>query len=268
MKTKYAFLSLACSSAVILSQVGCETTAVKGVSDAFKKVTPILPYGAQFLSSADLKKYQTIIELSVISGELAKFLSEQDQQNVAASSAAAVETGQKQQWENRETGVRGSSQVVSTTKKTEDIQIQHTGQAVSIPPLELIGSTYKTTAPTYVYAQADAASKVVATVKAGGVAEVIGKVLEADWYYLGRDGAGVGFAQVSQFNKDPEPVAGESATAATSAAAGQTQTVSVEREYKVVSQEIMLPDGTLKQDQVTLVKNPDGKWVRADKVAA
>lgn len=164
--------------------------------------------------------------------------------------------------------MKGSSEVVKTRRQTDSVSVRTASgsKVANIPPLEIIGRTYKVTKAGSIYAQADSASSVVRAFQAGEAFEVTGKVKDADWYFVSQNGVGIGFASISQFSKEPEAISPDSATPKTQTEEAQAQVVQVEREYKTISQEVVLADGTIHTEEVTLVKDTSGKWIKAEKV--
>lgn len=189
-------------------------------------------------------------------------LTEKEQEQLVSSTQATVETDEAQTWTNPETGTKITTKVVDTGKVSESlaIPVQRYGRAakVNVPPLELVGESYKAVADVNVHVSPDANSPVALIKKAGRAVEIIGKVKDQNWYYVAQNGQGVGYAGIQHFSESAVSK-GISVPVAKEPEDG-TQVVEIEREYKTIQQEIVLADGTVTTEEIKLVKNADGKW--------
>lgn len=264
MKTKHQKYMRLASAALILLPLGSATAQAQGWKDKLKKIAPAIPIVNE-VAAQHIENYEQWAAVALVSAELVKLLNEKDQQQVANTSAATAEKNEKQVWNNPETGVKGSSEVVNTRRQTDKVTVRRTAQIAAIPPLEIIGRTYKTTQAASLHADTSIESGVTGSFQTGEALEITGKVKNADWYFVSKNGVGVGFAQIAHFNAAPEPVVTEIPATATpeQPANAAESTVEIERDYKTISQEVVLADGTIHTEQVTLVKDTTGKWVRA-----
>lgn len=191
-------------------------------------------------------------------------LTEKEQEKLVSSTQATVDTDKPQTWTNPETGTKITTKVVDTGKVSESLSIpvQRYGRAakVNVPPLELVGESYKAIADVNIHVLPDANSSVALTKKAGEAVEIIGKVKNQNWYYVAQDGQGVGYASIQHFSESAVSTGISVPIATVTGDEDETQVVEVEREYKTIQQEIVLADGTVTTEEIKLVKNADGKW--------
>lgn len=268
MKTSKRSKAFHLAIVLIAIHAGYTPVMAVGWKDKLKKLAPVVPVVNE-VAAKHVENYEQWAAVALVSSELVKLLNEKDQQQVANASATTAEKNEKQVWANPKTGVKGSSEVVNTRRQTDKVAVRRTAQIAAIPPLEIIGRTYKTTRAATLHADTRIESGVTGSFQAGESLEVTGKVKTADWYFVSKNGVGIGFAQIAHFNAAPEAASVAIPVAANpeQSVAASESTVEIEREYKTISQEVVLADGTIHTEQVTLVKDVNGKWVKAAPVS-
>jgi surface antigen len=189
--------------------------------------------------------------------QLAAYLSEEDQEKAAQSFQTAATTGESNTWENAETGVSGTTEVVSTRTASQPVAIPVLKDRVEqVPPLDLIGEPYVATRSANVRGGPGTDYRTVAQLDSGKTVMVAGKVQAKDWYMISEGGAGSGFVATDLLDK----AARDAAIATDAMPAGQVeeQLVTAAQTCRTVQQTITLADGSTHQEDVTACQTANG----------
>jgi surface antigen len=189
--------------------------------------------------------------------QLAAYLSEDDQEKAAQSFQTAATTGESNTWQNPETGVSGTTKVVSTRTASQPVAVSVLKDRVGqVPPLDLIGEPYVATRSANVRGGPGTDYKTVAELESGKTVMVAGKVQAKDWYMISEGGAGSGFVATDLLDKAALDAA--LATGATPAGEVQEQLVTAAQTCRTVQQTITLADGSTHEEDVTACQTANG----------
>jgi surface antigen len=190
--------------------------------------------------------------------QIAGYLSEEDQERAEQSFQMAAATGETNSWENPETGVAGTTKVVSARTASQSVAVPVLKDRVEqVPPLDLIGEPYVATRSADVHGGPGTDYKTVAQLDSGKTVMVAGKVQAKEWYMISEGGAGSGFVATDFLNK----AALDAAIAASDGAPpGQVeeQIVTAEQTCRTVQQTITLADGSTHAEDVTACQTANG----------
>lgn len=193
-----------------------------------------------------------------LGAQLAAYLSEEDQEQAERSFQMAAATGEANSWENPESGVSGTTEVVNTETATQAVALPVLKDRVEqVPPLELIGEPYVATRSVNVRGGPGTGYKTVAQLEPGRTVMVAGKVQARDWYMISEGGAGSGFVGTTYLDK----TARDATVAAMDGAPTQQveeQVVTAEQTCRTVQQTITLADGSTHVEDVTACQTANG----------
>jgi surface antigen len=191
-------------------------------------------------------------------------LNEEDQVEVQQTSASALETaqdGQTVEWTNSETGSNAQITPRETRTVTTETRIIREKEVVPPPQLTLIGEDYVALKSANMRRGPTTESAVAASLATGDRIHTVGKVTDADWYLVARNGRSIGYvygpllaplpaaeSNVAQDTTIPaKPLLRSSDQVAVAAEPG-----SAEAEAKVVNLDEMLGDDVV-AEQVAVV---------------
>jgi surface antigen len=191
-----------------------------------------------------------------LGGEIGKRLGQSDQEGIEATGEHALESGQTATWRNPDTGVESTARVTETTYRPvpRSNEPDTTGLVWRVPPLQLIGRDYRATTTTNIRGGPSTEYGIMDQLKAGERIHVVGKVIDQDWYMIGRDGIGRGFVHVDLLRQVQERAGEIERPRSTAHLPGV-------RECSTLEQEVRLPDGTADTRQSRACRGGDGKWV-------
>jgi surface antigen len=208
------------------------------------------------------KRYAVIIGTALgayVGNQIGRGLDERDKKQVAVARQRAFDSGAPQSWESPERKTRGSATVVSSRTEQTTVAVPVLRAKVSqVPPLEIIGATYKAKAASPVRGGPGTDFVQVGNLKANEAVNVVGQVKGSNWFLISQDGAGSGFVQSSMMEEAPDDVPASSGTVASANVV--TQTVASERVCRTVEQSVSLADGSTRKETVEACKGPNG-WV-------
>jgi outer membrane lipoprotein SlyB len=196
-----------------------------------------------------------------IGGELANRLTQSDQQGIARTTNTALDTGESQTWTNPDTGVKTNVQVKERT--VERVPAASEGlksRPWETPPLEYVNAHYQVVRGSNVRSGPGTDYAVMNTLRAGERVVVVGRVRGQDWYMVSEDGLGYGYVHGSLIKREPYQPPGDSPLYVEARDAAPSRSVA-ERNCSVITQEIILPDGTAQARDVRACQQPDGTWV-------
>ena len=189
--------------------------------------------------------------------QIAAYLSEEDQQRAAQSFQTAAATGEANSWKNPETGVSGTTEVVSTRTASQPVAVPVLKDRVEqVPPLDLIGEPYVATRSADVRGGPGTDYRTVAELESGKTVMVAGKVQAAEWYMISEGGAGSGFVATDRLDKAALDAA--LAMGATPAGEVEEQLVTAAQTCRTVQQTITLADGSTHAEDVTACQTANG----------
>jgi surface antigen len=190
--------------------------------------------------------------------QIAAYLSEEDQERAAQSFQTAAATGETNTWKNPETGVSGTTKVVSTRTASQPVAVPVLKDRVEqVPPLDLIGESYVATRSADVHGGPGTDYKTVGELASGNTVMVAGKVQKQDWYMISEGGAGAGFVSTPLLRKAP-PDAQVAISAAASSGPIEEKMVTAEQTCRTVQQVITLADGSTHEEDVTACQTANG----------
>ena len=197
---------------------------------------------------------------AIIGNQIGKYLDEKDKKKAAKASEEAVISGEKQRWENHDTNVSGSAEVIATHEESGQVRIPVLKDRIEqVPPLNLIGNRYKVLNNANLRVGPNKNYKVVSVLQAGEEIDVIGKVQDQPWFMVGQNQVGTGF--IFETLLVPLKVSVTKQTVVNKKIDKteiSEQTVAVSRKCRTVHQVITLADGTSKEEDITACQGPNG----------
>jgi uncharacterized protein YgiM (DUF1202 family) len=191
-----------------------------------------------------------------VGNRIGAYLDEQDKQRMTASMQAAAVTGQSQSWSNPRSGASGSVTVTGQRTSSGEVNVPVLKDRVQeVPPLDLIGATYKATGTANVRGGPGSDYKTTGSLKAGQAVNVIGKVQGADWYLISEGEAASGFVYARLLAPAPEAT-----VAAASGPKGETGTAVVQAKQtcQITTTSVKYADGRVEKKELMLCPSADG----------
>ncbi|MCC5869293.1 MAG: SH3 domain-containing protein [Gammaproteobacteria bacterium] len=198
---------------------------------------------------------------AIIGGTVGSVLAERDRQRLAQSTGETIMTGEDQEWSNPETGVTARTTVKETVVETREREIPVLKDRVQrVPPLEFIGAEYRTVANSRVRGGPGTDYVIVETLPAGTRTEVLGRVIDEDWFMISRDGVGNGFVATRLLEPAAPDADHKPASAPTTAPAGEVVRASVEsaETCRVVTQQVTTASGHSEARDIKACRGPAG----------
>jgi uncharacterized protein YcfJ len=201
-----------------------------------------------------------------IANEISRSLSESEQQRVSRSTVSTVVTGENSDWEDPDTGTRGSARVVETFEREEPVSVQvYRDRVAEVPPLEFIGETYRVTTNSNVRGGPSTDFEKVGFFTAGTLVNVVGKVEGEEWYFVSENGIGSGFVYAPLLEAQSASIIGEQPEAPTGQDVYEAE-VADTRLCRTIEQSVTAADGTTTTELLTACRGPNG-WEVAEPVA-
>lgn len=191
-----------------------------------------------------------------VGGRIGERLSRRDQAGIAYTTHQALETGRTQTWRNPDTGVATQVSVRDAGPGEGRRGLEPLGQA---PTLELIDRFYIADANVNVRGGPSTEYVILYRLAQGERVPVVGRVADSEWLMIAERGAGNGFVYGPLFTPS-----GESGNAIRDVMrTGETfDTYEVQnRECRVITQEVVMPDGATRSHEFTACRQPDGTWM-------
>lgn len=134
------------------------------------------------------------------------------------------------------------------------------GQLEKIPPLEIIGTSYRTVKSANVRGGPGTDFVVVDNIRQDAVVMVIGKVQNKPWYLIGDGDVANGFVYQTLLEAVPETESKELTADKTGKDTGvvQEEEVEAERLCRTIQQKITTADGATREEAVTACQGPNG----------
>lgn len=206
-------------------------------------------------------------------------LDERDRRALALRTQQVLEQdiNQPVTWTSDHSGAQAVITPVSSTTKTDDVQVQRTAQVQSVPNMTLLNQTYYAQKSANVRSAPSTSASKVGGLAIGSSFTAIGRT-DNDWIMVGRKGVSIGYVYAPLVSS--KPAANASATAAEQVAAAtdldampdtvakqqgfdldsiQTETVSATTACKTLEYQVTTQGSTEKQ-QVQACQASDGAW--------
>src|SRR5262249_822981 len=120
-----------------------------------------------------------------------------DQSHLTQSTQSAIATGERQEWNNPDTGTSVAIDVKSTTTLHHRIDVSILkGTVQPVPPLDLVGEEYRAKKQVNVRSGPGVQYAVVGTLKGGETTLVVGKVAGSGWCAVAADGVVSGYVSM------------------------------------------------------------------------
>lgn len=198
-----------------------------------------------------------------IGNEIGKFLEEQDRKEHQIKTQEALSSGEDQSWSNPENKTSGKISVTKSVKKKEIAKIPVLKKKVTqVPPLEIIGETYKANKKLNVRGGPSTDYEKIGKLSKNQNVNVVGKVKEKEWYFISHEGVGSGFVYASLLkpapSESPDPT--EEKLTESDIALSEVKT---ERVCRTIEQEITLEDGSTHVKTVQACQGPNGWEVQS-----
>ena len=189
-----------------------------------------------------------------VGGEIGKYLDQRDRQGLAESRQQALDSGEPVTWNNPDTGVQSTARVTETSYRPVPTANSGGAQDVlwRVPPLQLIGSDYEATATSNVRGGPGTEYAVMGQLNAGEPVHVVGKVVDADWLMVARNGIGRGFVHADLLR--PAQVRARIDRPLSTAELDGI------RECSILEQQVRLADGTSETRRARACRSTDGSW--------
>lgn len=191
-----------------------------------------------------------------VGGKVGERLSQRDQAGIAYTTHQALETGQTQTWRNPDTGMATRVSVRDAGRDGQRTGLAPLGEA---PTLELINRFYIADANVNVRGGPSTEYVILYRLARGERVPVVGRVAESDWLMIAEQGAGNGFVYGPLFTPSNES---ENAVRDVMRTGETFATYDVEsRECRIITQEVVLPDGASRTHEFKACRQSDGTWM-------
>lgn len=194
-----------------------------------------------------------------LGGEVAEYLTKSDQQGIAQTSERALDTGQTQTWKNPDTGVTTTAEVQQAAYRPAPASSSDADNADSrrlawrVPTMQLIGADFEANTTSNLRGGPGTDYAVMDQLVSGERVHVVGKVVDADWYMISRNGIGRGFVHADLLNRV------ENARSDVRRASSDAVEQNV-RECSILNQRVETPDGRTETKTARACKRQDGTW--------
>lgn len=198
----------------------------------------------------------------ILGGAIGRHLDEQDRVRVAEATRVAAITGRDQSWTGDKSGARGTVRVASSEQRKATVRVATAKDRIErMPPIDLINDAFEVTRRVNVRSGPGTDYKIVDTLAAGEQVQVVGKVQNADWYVIARNGVADGFVAEGFLRPASQPMP----TRVASQPAADTQVVEVEARQtcRIVVHEVELADGRSQQERMRVCPGPNGWEIQA-----
>ena len=131
-----------------------------------------------------------------LGGKIAKSLSERDRQESEASMANTLQhtgDGEKVVWQSQSSTAQGTFTPKETRTEKKEIAVVRDTRVEELPPVELINKPYISQKSANVRSRPSTDSKRVGALAAGEAFTAVGKVVNADWIMVAKNGVTVGY---------------------------------------------------------------------------
>lgn len=190
--------------------------------------------------------------------QIGQHLAGQEKHRMANATALTVATGVAHSWKNPNNDAHGQARVVATKTKLERITIRVLNKTVgNVPPLVLIGGSYKARLRANVRSGPGTSYEIVDRLDNGQTVDVIGKVQSGNWFLIGRGGTGIGFVFASLMEPAPAEELNFSGAEIPAKDIVERQ-VSAEKTCRMVEQSVSLADGSSFSERMIACNGPDG----------
>ena len=191
-----------------------------------------------------------------VGGEIGKRLSQRDQAGIAYTTHQALETGRTQTWRNPDTGVTTRVSVRNAGGNGQQRGLPPLGEA---PTLALINRFYIADANVNVRGGPSTEYVILYRLARGERVPVVGRVDESEWLMIAERGVGNGFVYGPLFTPSDES---DNAIRDVMRTGETFATYDVEsRECRIITQEVVLPDGTIRIHEFKACRQSDGTWM-------
>ena len=245
------------SLAILVFLSGCNTLQTKEQTGTAAGATVGAVVGALF---SDNKLVGAAIGAAlggIIGNRWGAYLDEKDQQSVATTTEQAINTGETQEWSNPENGTSGTTEVVATEQVQQSVEIPVLKDRVeTIPPLDIIGETYRATKTSNVRGGPGTDYEIVESLPSGKNINVVGKVQGKNWYMISQNGIGSGFVHSSLLVAAPSEIVAEEQPVPDAAIEKQTATAA--KTCRTIQQTVTLKDGSEQQEEIKACQGPNG----------
>lgn len=193
-----------------------------------------------------------------IGGEVGRHLSRTDRAGIAGTTQQALDTGQAQSWRNPDTGVYTRVSVRDAGAAADRGGLKP--RLDQAPPLELMNALYVPDVNLNVRGGPGTDYEILYRLARGQPVPVIGRVVGSDWLMIAGEGSGFVYGPLLSPARD-QPAAGNAIRAAmTSGERPLTYAVAQQR-CSLITQQVVLPDGTEDRHRFQACQQPDGSWV-------
>lgn len=205
---------------------------------------------------------------SVIGGEIADALDPESQQLATVATEDAVTTGQPQTWSNPKAGTSGEVKIVEQKQEQKPVEVVVLKDKVEdLPPIQVIGASYVTTAEANVRGGPGTNYKVVTALAPGQTVNVVGKVQGKDWYMVSQSDVIIGYVSTSLLAPAATPTAPVTPPQFKLEGATTKEAVSAEMTCRTAEHQVRLANGEMKSELVDACETPDG-WESSTRPSA
>jgi surface antigen len=194
-----------------------------------------------------------------VGGEVGRRLSQRDQQGIAQTTQTALDTGETQTWRNPETGVYTR---VSVEEPPAGVGPRLRPALAEVPALELVNAYYTADANLNVRGGPGTDYVILRRLARGERVPVVGRVTGSDWYLIAEDGRGSGFVYAPLLAPAEPPAGSGNAIREAMLRREQPRGYPVEEDRcRLITQEVVLPDGSGRTHDFKACRQADGSWV-------
>lgn len=167
-----------------------------------------------------------------------------------------------QSWRGERSGNRGTVRVAETERRAGRVRVAaYKDRVERMPPLDLINDTFEAVSRVNVRSGPGTDYRVVDTLEPGERVQVIGKVQNAGWYVIARNGVASGFVAAAYLR--PAADAAPATIASTPKPGAEVVEVQAVQSCRIVEQVVKLADGRRIADKVKVCPGPNGWQVQA-----
>ncbi|MBX3631260.1 MAG: SH3 domain-containing protein [Nitrosomonas sp.] len=200
---------------------------------------------------------------ALLGNQIGKFLDERDQQRMVQVTEQTIATGQTHTWSNPENNTRGEARVIATETKQEPVKVKVLKKKISkVPPLDIIGQTYRATTNSNLRGGPGTDYVVVGNLTENEIVNVVGKVRDKDWYLISHDGVGSGFIHTPLLEAAPTEAPTPPETPIAESDVGEEH-VAANRVCRKIEQSVSLANGSSHTETIDACQGPTGWEVQA-----
>jgi len=203
-----------------------------------------------------------------IGNQVGASLDRSDRAEVERTSTRALseaDDGQRIRWNNPESGASAVMVPGNSHVEEHHVSLVRDRRIQAVPPLRIIGETWRATGQATVRAAPSATARTVFTLQPGDTFNAVGQVQDSDWIVVAYGNRTVGYVRGAEVERSPtQPLNHAAAERDRSAEADAehlvTQQVAAAVPCRSMDIAVTAGDGSRESDQVNACRRSDGGW--------